>query len=88
MKRKEIANHLDRVGLVITNTEIIKGKATGKSRDFTAGEFEALKAGLAAGLAYGSLLLEGLTEPDKLYKDAAKLFAAALEYLEEGNDND
>ena len=88
MKKKDIAKYLDKVGtaLALAETRIVPKRGADMSKVPTEAEMEALKLGMALGLALGALVCEGRHEPKSPQAAVVDLIAAGLEIMEEDRE--
>lgn len=85
MKRKEIAEHLDKIGTLVANAEILAHISDGS--EVSKEQADAAMVGLSVGIALGSGIIGGEYEANNPVVDAAHIIAVTLEVIAEHADD-
>lgn len=87
MKRKEIAAHLDKVGTLVANTNVLTTvSAKGHRVKIEPEQMKAALMGISVGVALGAAICDGEYEPETPIEDAGHVISATIDLLARESD--
>lgn len=87
MKKKEIAAHLDKVGALVANANVLATvSAKGGRAKIEPEQMKAGLMGISVGIALGASICDGEYEPGTAIEDAGHVISATIDLLARKSD--